>query len=82
MFRENKTHRQERFFNSLSGMDPRFKKRLEKSWAGLFCNIVFKFVIYLLFRLNHLSDVQIVSFAQFITVNRHYHDSFPVWKNT
>ncbi|MHB1406886.1 MAG: transposase [Desulfitobacteriaceae bacterium] len=41
MFRENTTHRQEEFFSNLSGMDPRFKKRLEKSWAGLFYEHVF-----------------------------------------
>ncbi|HVJ49870.1 hypothetical protein [Desulfitobacterium sp.] len=41
MFRENKTHRQEKLFNNLSGMDHRYKKRLEKSWAGLFYEHVF-----------------------------------------
>ncbi len=41
MFRENETHRQDDFFNNLSGMDHRFRKRLEKSWAGLFYEHVF-----------------------------------------
>jgi len=41
MFRENKLHTQENLFNNLSTMDPRFKKRLEKSWAGLFYKHVF-----------------------------------------
>ncbi|KLU62179.1 hypothetical protein CEB3_c13980 [Peptococcaceae bacterium CEB3] len=41
MFRENTLHRQEKLFNNLSGMDPRYKKRLEESWAGLFYKHVF-----------------------------------------
>ena len=41
MFRENTLHRQEKLFNNLSGMDHRYKKRLEKSWAGLFYKHVF-----------------------------------------
>ncbi|MDO9530045.1 MAG: transposase [Syntrophales bacterium] len=41
MFRENTLHRQEKLFNNLSGMDHRYKKRLEKSWAGLFYQHVF-----------------------------------------
>ncbi len=41
MFRENTLHRQEKLFNNLSGMDPRYIKRLEKSWAGLFYKHVF-----------------------------------------
>ncbi|MFZ3130429.1 MAG: hypothetical protein WA125_04810 [Desulfosporosinus sp.] len=41
MFRENTSHRQEKLFNNLSGMDPRYKKKLEKSWAGLFYKHVF-----------------------------------------
>lgn len=41
MFRENTLHRQEKLFNNLSGMDPRYAKRLEKSWAGLFYKHVF-----------------------------------------
>ncbi|MFZ3100787.1 MAG: transposase [Desulfitobacteriaceae bacterium] len=41
MFRENTSHRQDKLFNNLSGMDPRYKKRLEKSWAGLFYKHVF-----------------------------------------
>lgn len=41
MFRENTLHRQEKLFNNLSGMDPRYKKRLEKSWAGLFYQHIF-----------------------------------------
>ena len=41
MFRENTLHRQENLFNTLSLMDPRYKKRLENSWAGLFYKNVF-----------------------------------------
>lgn len=41
MFRVNTSHRQENLFNNLSAMDPRFKKKLEKSWAGLFYKHVF-----------------------------------------
>lgn len=41
LFRENTLHRQEKLFNNLSVMDPRYIKRLEKSWAGLFYKHVF-----------------------------------------
>ena len=41
MFRENTSHRQEKLFDNLSGMDPRYKKRLENSWAGLFYTHLF-----------------------------------------
>ena len=41
MFRENIKHKQDKFFSNLSSMDPRFKNRLEKSWAGLFYEHVF-----------------------------------------
>lgn len=41
MFRENTKHKQDEFFSNLSSMDPRFKDRLEKSWAGLFYEHVF-----------------------------------------
>lgn len=41
MFRENTSHQQATFFNSTDTMDPRVKKRLEKSWAPIFYEYVF-----------------------------------------
>ncbi|MFZ3130727.1 MAG: transposase [Desulfosporosinus sp.] len=56
MFRENTSHRQEKLFNNLSGMDPRYKKRLEKSWAGLFYKHVFCQIDEKLFEPLYSSD--------------------------
>ena len=56
MFRENTLHRQEKLFNNLSGMDPRYKKRLEKSWAGLFYQHVFYKIDEKLFAPLYSSD--------------------------
>lgn len=41
MFRENNSHRQASLLNSTVTMDPRVKKRLEKSWAPVFYEHVF-----------------------------------------
>jgi hypothetical protein len=56
MFRENTLHRQEKLFNNLSSMDPRYKKRLEKSWAGLFYKHVFCHIDEKLFAPLYSSD--------------------------
>ena len=60
MFRENTLHTQEELFNNLSSMDPRFKKRLEKSWAGLFYKHLVKLMRnYLLLFIRVIMDVLI-----------------------
>ena len=56
VFRENKAHVQTDLFNSLSGMDSRLKKRLEKSWAGLFYQHVFSQIDEKLFAPLYSSD--------------------------
>ena len=56
MFRENKAHLQNNLFNSLSGMDKRFKEKLETSWAGLFYKHVFSQIDEQLFAPLYSSD--------------------------
>lgn len=56
LFRENTIHRQGKLFNDLCGMDHRYKKRLENSWAGLFYKHVFCKIDEKLFEPLYSSD--------------------------
>ena len=56
MFRENTLHRQANLFDNLSGMDHRYKKKLENSWAGQFYKQVFCKINESLFEPLYCSD--------------------------
>ena len=56
MFRENTLHRQANLFDNLSGMDHRYNKKLENSWAGQFYKQVFCKINESLFEPLYCSD--------------------------
>ena len=56
LFKENTLHKQEKLFDNLSGMDHRYKKKLENSWAGLFYKHVFCKIDEKLFEPLYSSD--------------------------
>ena len=56
LFKENTSHKQEKLFDNLSGMDHRYKKKLENSWAGLFYKHVFCKIDEKLFEPLYSSD--------------------------